>query len=154
MMLIRPGFLSETWQVQDNGMFAASFIGVGFLVVVLETLRRISREYDEWILRGWQNRVAMIAVEKGRLAEPQVVTMRASPLQQLLRAVIHAIIVGVAYIVMLLVMSFNGYIIICVILGAGLGKFISDWMTRRIAIEGKQEGAAVVHVEDQTVCCG
>ena len=50
-------------------------------------------------------RVADSKSQNGRedhISEPQMVIFRATPLQQLIRAVIHAITFGVAYIVMLL----------------------------------------------------
>ncbi|KKY34276.1 putative copper transport protein ctr4 [Diaporthe ampelina] len=85
----------------------------------------------------------------------RAVVFRASPLQQVLRAVVHAAALGLAYIVMLLVMSYNGYIIICVIIGGGLGKFFCDWMTRQYIIDGdgsgEEEGAA--GIEEPSVCC-
>jgi copper transporter 1 len=34
---------------------------------------------------------------------------------------------GVAYITMLLAMYYNGYIIICIVIGAGLGVFVFSW---------------------------
>lgn len=79
----------------------------------------------------------------------QTVVFRASPLQQLIRSLIHAVSLGVAYIVMLLVMSYNGYIIICVIIGAGLGKFFCDWMMRPMQVDfGGATG-----IEEPSVCC-
>ncbi|KAJ0123972.1 copper transport protein ctr4 [Diaporthe amygdali] len=197
-------FLAESWHVTSNGAFAASCIGTILLVIVLEALRRVGKEYDDWILRGFQARAAMARLEQhvpaaaassssssasastgpakgaatakvtpasaawkrlggggGGVANGvggvggRAVVFRVSPLQQLFRAVIHAAALGLAYIVMLLVMSYNGYIIICVIIGGGLGKFFCDWMTRQYVIDGdgsgEEEGAA--GIEEPSVCC-
>lgn len=193
-------FLAESWHVGSNGAFAASCIGTILLVIILEALRRAGREYDDWILRGFQARAAQArlgyhspsqaapapgsssssATGKGPTAKVtpasaawkrlggagagapggvvgagRAVVFRASPLQQVFRAVIHAAALGLAYIVMLLVMSYNGYIIICVIIGGGLGKFFCDWMTRQYIIDGdgsgEEEGAA--GIEEPSVCC-
>lgn len=196
-------FLAESWHVGSNGAFAASCIGTILLVIILEALRRAGREYDDWILRGFQARAAQArlgyhsssqaaapapgsasssssATGKGATARVtpasaawrrlggaggasagspggggRAVVFRASPLQQVFRAVIHAAALGLAYIVMLLVMSYNGYIIICVIIGGGLGKFFCDWMTRQYIIDGdgsgEEEGAA--GIEEPSVCC-
>ncbi|CAI7586183.1 unnamed protein product [Penicillium glandicola] len=46
-----PGFLSESWHVRSRGMFAGSCIGVICLVLSLELLRRLGREYDSFIVR-------------------------------------------------------------------------------------------------------
>lgn len=204
-------FLAESWHVGSNGAFAASCIGTILLVIILEALRRVGKEYDNWILRGFQARAAHARLglsssgsspqraaaapgaggptssssssssatggnPKGATAKVtpasaawkrlggagvggagagRAVAFRASPLQQFLRAVIHAAALGLAYIVMLLVMSYNGYIIICVIIGGGLGKFFCDWMTRQYIIDGDglgdEEGAA--GIEEPSVCC-
>lgn len=198
-------FLAESWHVGSNGAFAASCIGTILLVIILEALRRAGKEYDDWILRGFQARAAQARLgypqhsqapapssssssatggPKGATAKVtpasaawkrlggagasagnsagggvvgggRAVVFRASPLQQVFRAVIHAAALGLAYIVMLLVMSYNGYIIICVIIGGGLGKFFCDWMTRQYIIDGdgsgEEEGAA--GIEEPSVCC-
>ncbi|KAL8932658.1 MAG: hypothetical protein Q9216_006742 [Gyalolechia sp. 2 TL-2023] len=47
--------------------------------------------------------------------------------QQALRALIHMLQFAVAYFIMLLAMYYNGYIIICIIIGAYLGSFIFSW---------------------------
>lgn len=212
-------FLAESWHVTSNGAFAASCIGTVLLVVILEALRRVGREYDDWILRGFQARAANArlgfepppyppgpaaaaaaaarssassgstdtpsSAPKGGAAAKvtpasaawkrlgggvggagagagavgggRAVVFRASPLQQVFRAVIHAVTLGLAYIIMLLVMSYNGYIIICVIIGGGLGKFFCDWMARQYIIDGdgsgeEEDGAA--GIEEPSVCCG
>lgn len=193
-------FLAESWHVGSNGAFAASCIGTILLVIILEALRRVGKEYDDWIARGFQARAAQArlglassgpsgaaasssssatgnptkgptatvtpasaawkrlggAGGAGAVGNGRTVVFRASPLQQVLRAVIHAAALGLAYIVMLLVMSYNGYIIICVIIGGGLGKFFCDWMTRQYVIDGdgvggEEEGA--VGIEEPSVCC-
>lgn len=197
-------FLAESWHVGSNGAFAASCIGTILLVMILEALRRVGKEYDDWILRGFQARAAQARLGYSQHSQPQqspssssssatgspskgatarvtpasaawkrlggaggtaagggvggagrAVVFRVSPLQQLFRAVIHAAALGLAYIVMLLVMSYNGYIIICVIIGGGLGKFFCDWMTRQYIIDGdgsgEEEGAA--GIEEPSVCC-
>lgn len=46
-----PGFISKQWHVTSRGMFAGSCIGVIFLVISLEFLRRMQREYDGYIRR-------------------------------------------------------------------------------------------------------
>lgn len=150
--------------------------------MVMEALRRIGKEYDEWILRSFHARAA--SLESPSVTDPllrsnnsptnkpgssttitvagqqgihRTVVFRASPLQQTIRSVLHAVSLGVAYIVMLLVMSYNGYVIICVIIGGGLGKFFCDWMTRRMVIRvagevSREETAA--GLEEPSMCCG
>ncbi|KAK0628364.1 Ctr copper transporter [Bombardia bombarda] len=83
------------------------------------------------------------------------VTFRADPGQQLLRALIHAMTFGLAYLIMLLAMSYNGYIIICIIIGAFLGKFLCDWMSQTVVIGGDSPREKFAEgIEEPTVCCG
>ncbi|KAJ4504503.1 hypothetical protein HRR78_007853 [Exophiala dermatitidis] len=156
-----PGFLSRSWHITSNGMFAASCIGVAFLVVSLELLRRLSREYDVFILRQFQRNIAAASPDYKRpncadscRPGPQYATFRPTPLQQLVRSALHAATFGVAYIVMLLAMYYNGYIIISIFLGAFLGKFLCDWTVHHVPIAGVLDDARGGTVEEPTVCCG
>lgn len=56
---------------------------------------------------------------------------------------------AIAYIVMLLAMYYNGYLIICIFIGAFLGNFAFNWETIPLAL-----GADEKPQEDATVCCG
>ncbi|KAF4979855.1 hypothetical protein FZEAL_4021 [Fusarium zealandicum] len=157
-------FLAESWQIQNKGMMAATCIGVLLLVILVEFFRRLGKEYDALLQRQFQRQatthgVALAAAGCTGAVMPthQTLTFRASPLQQLVRAVIHAITFAGAYIIMLLAMYFNGYIIICIFVGSGLGKFFCDWLVVKIELDGfggdgsqdKQNG-----IEETTVCCG
>lgn len=52
---------------------------------------------------------------------------RPTVLQQAIRALLHMVQFAVAYFVMLLAMYYNGYLIICIFIGAYLGSFIFHW---------------------------
>lgn len=52
---------------------------------------------------------------------------RPSPVEQVVRALLHMVQFAVAYFVMLLAMYYNGYIIICIFIGAFLGSLIFSW---------------------------
>lgn len=96
-------FLSSSWQINSNGAFAATCIGVMLMVVLLEALRRLGKEFDDHLLREFQARLELLTAS-ATPGEQHSVTFRASPLQQLIRAVIHAATFALAYIVMLLAM--------------------------------------------------
>ncbi|OJJ86996.1 high-affinity Cu transporter CTR3 [Aspergillus glaucus CBS 516.65] len=44
-------FLAKSWHITSRGMFAGSCIGVICLVLILEFLRRVGREYDAFIVK-------------------------------------------------------------------------------------------------------
>ena len=56
------------------------------------------------------------------------------PILQFLRALLYAVICFLSYFIMLIAMSFNGWIILSIALGALLGKFICDWMAFTIMV--------------------
>ncbi|KAG9187188.1 hypothetical protein G6011_05059 [Alternaria panax] len=161
-------FLSESWHVTNNAMMAASCIGAALLVVTLEFLRRVSSEYDAFLLRQFQRQLnaqqaALAAAMPANCCDgptstlgTQHATFRATALQQLVRASIHGVILGLAYIIMLLVMHFNGYIFISIILGAVLGKFLCDWMVVRIPygqVSEKDDRRSSIEAAGPTGCC-
>jgi copper transporter 1 len=161
-------FLASSWHITNNVMFAASCVGASLLVVCLELLRRIGHEYDAYLLRQFQRQLrhqqaALAAATPANCCDgplpafgTQYATFRASGLQQLVRAVIHGATLAVAYIVMLLIMYYNGYIFISIILGAVLGKFLCDWMVVRLPYGGegeKDERRGSVGAAGPTGCC-
>ncbi|KAI0835797.1 Ctr-domain-containing protein [Hypoxylon sp. FL0890] len=156
-------FLAESWQISNEGTFAVSCIGVFLLVICLEFLRRLGKEYDSFILRQYQQHLAAqvhaskIDDSEAPTPGPQTYTFRATPLQQLIRSVLHAVAFGIAYILMLIAMAFNGYIIICIIIGAGVGKFLCDWMMAKVVVGGESESQSskgVAGMEEPSMCCG
>ncbi|GAB0144808.1 hypothetical protein EsHS_00005265 [Epichloe bromicola] len=52
---------------------------------------------------------------------------RPSVLQQAVRAFLHMLAFFVGYILMLLAMYYNGYLLLCIFLGAFFGAFIFQW---------------------------
>lgn len=56
-------------------------------------------------------------------------SFRPNIVQQAVRATLHMVQFAVAYFVMLLAMTYNGYIIICIIIGAWIGGFAFTWET-------------------------
>ncbi|KAH7272268.1 Copper Transporter integral membrane protein that functions in high affinity copper transport [Fusarium solani] len=155
-------FLAESWQIQNSGMMVATCIGVILLVVLVEFFRRMGKEYDALLQRQFHRQatthgVAMAAAGCTGAVMPtrQTLTYRASPLQQLVRSVIHAMTFAGAYIIMLLAMYFNGYVIISIFIGSGLGKFFCDWLVVKIDLEGLEgDESKPKGIEETTVCCG
>lgn len=155
-------FLASSWHVTSKGMFAVSCIGVALLGVSLEFLRRVSKDYEERLQRQFQ-RHAMSQLDDPLVcgATANVVSYRASPIQQIIRAVLHVAQFAVAYITMLIAMYYNGYMIISIFIGAFLGKLFFDWGQYKVVLGQTQGPAAVspqakttVVEDDATKCCG
>lgn len=150
-------FLTPSWRIRNGGMFAATCVGVALLVVALEFFRRLGKEYDALIIRQFRQNLASKTVPIQTVETPAVAVFRATPLQQFTRAVLHATVFGLAYIIMLLAMYYNGYIIMSIVVGAGLGKFFCDWDVCTLPQVASTYGAGsnIKHnVDEASVCCG
>jgi solute carrier family 31 (copper transporter), member 1 len=131
-------FLSSSWHVTSSGMFAGSCIGVICLVISLEFLRRLGKEYDQIIVRNVQKRHPLLRPINDSSSESRTDTaveaqgfvgkdasnvtchrilsgpsrtglsFRPSILQQTIRAFLHMLQFAVAYFIMLLAMYYNG----------------------------------------------
>ncbi|KAF2108327.1 Ctr copper transporter family-domain-containing protein [Lophiotrema nucula] len=160
-------FISPTWHNKSKGMFAGSCIGVILLVLSLELLRRAGKEYDRYIIEQYKRSLAPItspesstssthdANSKGpsataaRTSTPALQSFRPNVLQQAIRALLHMLQFAVAYFIMLLAMYYNGYIIICIFIGAFIGYFIFGWESFNVGQGGRDRLQ-----EEVTVCCG
>lgn len=60
---------------------------------------------------------------------PHALQLRPTLIQQVIRSVLYAIQFTSAYLIMLVVMSFNAYVFISVVLGTLIGHFIATWDT-------------------------
>jgi copper transporter 1 len=143
-------FLDESWQITSKGMFAGSCIGVICLVICLEFLRRVGREYDAYIVRRHNIHLQIQANTNNKhnssdsspAPAPKPATaatplfglgdrsdgqVRPTLFDQLIRALLHMLQFAVAYFIMLLAMYYNGYFIICIFIGAFIGSFIFAW---------------------------
>lgn len=117
-------FLSSSWHITSRGMFAGSCIGVLLLVMLLELLRRMAKEYDALLVRkhstnnssyvaaaGDASRAQQAASDngenKGHGVNVQPVgsvpsgRFRPMVLEQAVRALLHMCQFAVAYFVML-----------------------------------------------------
>ncbi len=153
--------ISSSWQITSDGMFAGSCIGVILLVMVLEALRRATKIYDRYLVCSHAARTALLApstadVKDAGNSSPRTTTCpaalpapcRPTVLQQAVRALLHMLQFATAYFIMLLAMYYNGYILICIFLGAYLGAFIFQWETLATGLPTTSAG------HEATVCCG
>ncbi|KAI1414999.1 Ctr-domain-containing protein [Hypoxylon sp. FL1857] len=190
-------FISESWRIKSAGMFAGSCIAVILLVIFLEILRSIAKEYDSHLIRAHPQNDNFIAVTRNvpevhkvsddqeaesaadlkdgdarnPPAPPPTPTPTPIPIpiptpmpeivcasiggigyrpnfhEQVIRALLHTAQFIVAYFLMLLAMYYNGYIIICIFIGAFIGSLIFQWDI----LGGRQQ---ITAAREATVCCG
>lgn len=68
-----------------------------------------------------------MAFNPAHVMNPQPLRLRPTLIQQAIRSILYAITFTSAYLIMLVVMSYNAYIFISVILGTMIGHFVSTW---------------------------
>ncbi|KAG6023669.1 hypothetical protein E4U19_004201 [Claviceps sp. Clav32 group G5] len=165
-------FLSSQWRITSNAAFAGSCIGVFLLTLLLELLRRSIKEYDRYLIRQHRSRhqatssatasttasatgsttplnntkngaAVVNSITCGKAVPP----FRPNALQQGVRAFLHLLAFFVGYILMLLAMYYNGYILLCIFLGAFVGAFVFQWEE----LLGDEPTSAA---QETTLCCG
>lgn len=111
------------------------------MAVVFEALRKFCKDYDHLVARQLAelSQTRLVSDDQGGLdteslgpwfsASYNHGPRRATPFQQLVRTILHVLAAGVGYLLMLVIMSFNGYVFISILIGTGIGKFFCDWMT-------------------------
>ncbi|GAA5877725.1 hypothetical protein JCM1840_003337 [Sporobolomyces johnsonii] len=138
-------FLSKEWHIRSKGGYAGSIIGVFFMVVALECVRRLSRDYDRQIRMAYYKReeaaLAAVAKNSGKDEVATAAPFRPSMRQQLVRACFYGVQFGTSYILMLLAMYFNGGLILAIMAGGFVGFFISARDTANV--EAAVDDAAV-----------
>lgn len=147
-------FIARSWHVKTKGAFAGSCIGVFLMVVAAQWLHRFCRELDNSIKKRHMARLQQSSASGDSSSEdigksttpahllapnPYVHAISHQWLfrsqgdivptfvEHLVRSVLYTIEWGLSYLIMLLFMYYNGYIIISCILGALVGKFVFSY---------------------------
>lgn len=120
-------FLTSGWHIRSVGDYVGTLIGVFFLVVALEGVRRLGREYDQSIRAAYYRReaLALAALAKNQGREvAQAAPFRPSHKEHAIRSVFYFVQYSVAFLLMLLGMYFNGGVLLAIFAGGGVGHFI------------------------------
>jgi len=147
-------FITRSWHNKTQAQFAGSCIGVILICILLEFIRRAQREYDRALVRRWEQRKSCappLTNDESAASEDGMIpgtlslgknlvtplTFRPTFIEQAIRALFYVVQFWAAYLIMLLAMYYNGYIIICILIGVFLGHFAFGY--DNIVIGGKQE---------------
>ncbi|GAA5830298.1 hypothetical protein JCM3766R1_002859 [Sporobolomyces carnicolor] len=125
-------FISKQWRIRSTGDYVGSLIGIFFIVVALEMVRRFGRDYDRKIRSAYYRRetAALAAVASSSKTDLPASALVPAPFcpsytQQIIRSAFYGISFGTAYILMLLAMSYNGGVILAIFAGGAVGHYIS-----------------------------
>lgn len=110
------------------------------MAVLLQALGWVAKFYDKRLVRAHQFEAIALATQAAHHAETSDALIakhahNASPtdmfrpnlLQQAFRTLIRTAQFTLGYCIMLMAMYYNGYIIICIILGVFIGTYIFQW---------------------------
>ncbi|KAK7053825.1 Ctr copper transporter family-domain-containing protein [Favolaschia claudopus] len=113
--------VTEQWHIRTPRQYAGSLIGLFFVVVLLEGVRRLSRTYDRYVVRRYQSRLSI-----GRVSDSFKKKQGVSPgiFAQVIRSLLYFIQFSTAYLLMLAAMSHNGGVILTIFIGAFFGFLI------------------------------
>lgn len=146
-------FLTESWQTRTRAQFAGTVIGVFLMVVAIQGVHKVGREYDRRLVDVRLARAALLKarseqlgdspkldIEANQACEVQPNTLAksssstlAAPIavkvvptwsEQTLRGLIHGVAFTGSFLTMLLGMYFNGFILFAIFLGAIVGHVL------------------------------
>lgn len=120
-------FISQQWHVRSKGSFAGTVIGVFFIVVALESFRRLGREYDRALKKNYAAQQQSIRDSLGKDGEEVALApFRVTWSQQLIRSIFYGVQFATGYMLMLMAMYYNGYIIFAIFFGGFAGYLVSS----------------------------
>ncbi|WVR07894.1 hypothetical protein IAU60_004937 [Kwoniella sp. DSM 27419] len=119
-------FLSSSWHIHTKGGFVGSVFGVFFLCMAIELVRRGMREYDRRLILATRSAAALAANDnKATVAGAHPFHYQPSWVQQITRGFAYGSQFSASFLVMLLGMYYNGYILIFgIFLGHTVGYIV------------------------------
>jgi len=127
---INETVLFKGWMIHDDGSLVLSIIGV-FLFALLYEALKFSRQ---WLIQYAASRhQAQFANMNGAgLPKQSVSYMGSTPFTfwHLLQTFLHVVQTFVSYLLMMIFMTFNAWLCIAIIVGAGAGYFAFGWRAK------------------------
>ncbi|VEN52481.1 unnamed protein product [Callosobruchus maculatus] len=119
--------LFEQWHFKTVGGLIGSMIGIFIMAALYEGLKYF-REYLFWkTYNSLQYRAVAIPDKNTASEEPQVVQPTMLSKMHFLQTFLHMLQMIVSYFLMLIFMTYNAWLCIAVVLGAGVGYFLFGW---------------------------
>ncbi|CAF0796221.1 unnamed protein product [Rotaria sordida] len=138
--------LFNQWNTQTTGAFAASWFAIFFVAVLYEALKTFRdalarRDVCETCTQTGNRQQTLIrpddqqderfnandVVSPIRIENRQINRARLLSVSHAIQTVLHIIQMALSYLLMLIAMTFNIYLFLAIILGAGLGHFLFGW---------------------------
>ncbi|KAF9446221.1 Ctr-domain-containing protein [Macrolepiota fuliginosa MF-IS2] len=147
----------RSWHITSTTAFIVSFFIIVGLGVFYEYLRLFARRFDQQLALSLsakgKNRIRLSSTSTspergdddsglltGRRAKPHLTITVVPLVPRLLRAGLYGSTVFLSFFLMLVFMTYNAYLILAVVVGAGLGHFIFGSTLDTDAILGETNG--------------
>ncbi|XP_019871177.1 high affinity copper uptake protein 1-like isoform X2 [Aethina tumida] len=119
--------LFEKWKFTTAGGLIGSMIGIFFMAALYEGLKYY-REYLFWKqYNALQYRAVSIPEKNNTTEDNQVVQPTMLSTMHFFQTFLHMIQMVLSYFLMLIFMTYNVWLCIAVVLGAGVGYFLFGW---------------------------
>ncbi|KAK0667308.1 Ctr copper transporter family-domain-containing protein [Cercophora samala] len=132
-------FLSRSWQIRSDAMFAATCLGTVLLCFALEFARRLGRTYDR-----------AVYARRRRRGDEREEDFNLTLWEQSVRAGIKMLELAIGVVLGLLVASFNGFLILSLLLGWGVAFWAFRWDMGR-GLGGRRRGSRVRGTGESTI---
>lgn len=124
----RECVIFDWWNIQTLGAFIGSAIAIFFIVVLYEALKFWREKL--YAAKRVQFRASETALTDNSPATVGVVQLmfnRSHAFQTLL----HVVQMCISYALMLVAMTYNAWLLLAIVLGAGCGYFLFGWVRQR-----------------------
>jgi copper transporter 1 len=138
--------LFDKWKTSTLGAFVASWFAIFFVAVLYEGLKAVRhhlsrRDVCPECMENQIRRQALIRSDVGEHDRPidndTVLTVKPNHIQSkrarllsiphIIQSVMHILQMAISYLLMLVAMTFNTYLFLAIVFGAGLGHFLFAW---------------------------
>ncbi|EEB06452.2 copper transporter complex subunit Ctr5 [Schizosaccharomyces japonicus yFS275] len=112
---------AKSWHIHTSGQFAGSIIGIMAFTMAIFAVRRGQREFDRLISKRRQNNLHGFFT----LGLPSD-TLHVTFTEHFVRAILYTAVYGSATLLMLMLMSYNGYVLLFSFLAAWIAYVVID----------------------------
>lgn len=99
----------RSWHVRNMAQFVITLLIIVLIGVSFEWLRKVQKRYDHTLSRG-------------PVGAPGTKRLALTP--RLIRASLYSLLVFISFFIMLIFMTYNGYLVLSVVAGAFIGHFL------------------------------
>ncbi|KAG7095829.1 hypothetical protein E1B28_006524 [Marasmius oreades] len=116
-------FISRNWHIRSVGAYAGMLVVLFCLVILVEGVRRLGRDYDRRIVTH-QHAIALSSEPFVNKTSSTTIAIKPTYTQQAVRSLFHTVQFGAGYMFMLLAMYYNGGVILILFAGTYAGHFL------------------------------